>query len=81
MPDLLPQIGYSFAEGHACTSGSLVTISDQAPQSWSGLNCVLIPDKVYEKEVANIRVQWCMDQESECSKLPEGEKVEINFSV
>ncbi len=54
-----------------------MTIADEAPPSWSGLNCVLIPDEVYKKEESNIRVQWCMDQESECSKLLEGAK--INF--
>ncbi len=68
-----PFIGYKLAEGSTCTSDK-VTLVDKAPESWSGLNCLLMPSKVYNMEEANIRVQWCMDNESECSKLPEGMK-------
>ena len=69
--------GHTFMEvpgSEGCQRMIATTFVDQAPGSWRGTNCVLLPDSLYSQEESNIRIAWCMDNENTCSHLPAGNK-------
>ncbi len=67
--------GYHFVErGSTCGNVQPITLLTETPNTWTGVDCIIMPRDLYDQEVDNMLIQWCKDMESDCANLPTGKE-------
>ncbi len=70
---------YLLSKSFACGSTVPIELLTEAPGSWEGIDCKIIPNALYEEEVDNILIPWCMEVKSKCADLSGGKNNKKNF--